>query len=166
MKFQVKNHLTRKIQGGISCVQRQGTVLTPRRICLPPAHESSSGSAASHESASGSAGSRLPTPPAAGPRSSAPESADEPSSPSGVATQLDPAPGSTSLPEPIGSDAPLGSPVPAPSALPGAASSSVPSQWPTTRLQRGISKPKIYTDSTVRWGLNASSLPEEPASVA
>lgn len=31
---------------------------------------------------------------------------------------------------------------------PAAATSS---QRPTTRLQRGISKPKVYTDDTVRW---------------
>jgi histone deacetylase 1/2 len=34
-----------------------------------------------------------------------------------------------------------------------------------TRLQRGIVKPKQYTDRTVRWGMIAAASQEEPASV-
>jgi hypothetical protein len=38
-------------------------------------------------------------------------------------------------------------------------------QGPVTRLQKGISKPKIYTDGTVRWGMSASVAAQEPTSV-
>jgi len=34
-----------------------------------------------------------------------------------------------------------------------------------TRLQRGIVKPKIYTDGTIRWGMLADSVTTEPVSV-
>jgi hypothetical protein len=34
-----------------------------------------------------------------------------------------------------------------------------------TRLQRGISKPKVYTDGTVRWCNHTIVMPEEPTSV-
>jgi histone deacetylase 1/2 len=36
---------------------------------------------------------------------------------------------------------------------------------PTTRLQRGITKPKIYSDGTVRWGMSTIAAAEEPFSV-
>jgi len=36
---------------------------------------------------------------------------------------------------------------------------------PVTRLQRGIVKPKIYTDGTVKWGMLADSVTTEPASI-
>jgi histone deacetylase 1/2 len=39
-------------------------------------------------------------------------------------------------------------------------------QGPVTRLQRGISKPKIYTDGTVRWCQLATTSCDEPNSVA
>jgi hypothetical protein len=38
-------------------------------------------------------------------------------------------------------------------------------QRPTTRLQQGISKPKSYTDGTVRWCMVATSPTVEPTSV-
>lgn len=37
---------------------------------------------------------------------------------------------------------------------------------PTTRLQRGIVKPKLYTDGTVRWGNLATTSTEELSTVA
>lgn len=39
------------------------------------------------------------------------------------------------------------------------------SSHPTTRLQQGITKPKIYTDGTVRWCTLATSSADEPATV-
>jgi histone deacetylase 1/2 len=36
---------------------------------------------------------------------------------------------------------------------------------PTTRLQRGITKPKIYSDGTVRWGMSGIVGAEEPSTV-
>jgi len=36
---------------------------------------------------------------------------------------------------------------------------------PVTRLQHGISKPKIYTDGTVRWCNQVVINPEEPVSI-
>jgi hypothetical protein len=36
---------------------------------------------------------------------------------------------------------------------------------PTTRLQRGISKPKQYTGGTVRWCMTATASSKEPNSV-
>lgn len=59
-----------------------------------------------------------------------------------------------------------GSSAPAPSMDESAAAtgSLAPTQRPTTQLQHGISKPKIYTDGTVRWGMLASAT-EEPSSV-
>jgi histone deacetylase 1/2 len=38
-------------------------------------------------------------------------------------------------------------------------------QGVVTRLQRGISKPKIYTDGTVRWSMFSHYCVEEPATV-
>jgi transposase InsO family protein len=50
-------------------------------------------------------------------------------------------------------------------AAPGVAPSNPSHQGPVTRLQRGISKPKTYTDGTVRWGMSVRHSPEEPTSV-
>jgi hypothetical protein len=36
---------------------------------------------------------------------------------------------------------------------------------PTTRLRQGISKPKIYTDGTVRWGMMSTIVPDEPTTI-
>lgn len=47
----------------------------------------------------------------------------------------------------------------------GAAPSNGPAQRPVTRLQRGIVKPKQYTDGTVRWCMNTQMKSEEPNSV-
>lgn len=38
-------------------------------------------------------------------------------------------------------------------------------QGPVTRLQRGITKPKMYPDGTVRWGMLSTVHDEEPRSV-
>lgn len=45
-------------------------------------------------------------------------------------------------------------------------STSVTSQRPITHLQHGISKPKTYTDGTIRWGMFVMAATEEPTSVA
>ena len=47
----------------------------------------------------------------------------------------------------------------------GAAPSNGAAQWPVTRLQRGIVKPKEYTDGTVRWCMNTQVKSKEPSSV-
>jgi hypothetical protein len=39
-------------------------------------------------------------------------------------------------------------------------------QWPSTRLQHDISKPKIYSDGTVRWCMLGTTAAGEPSSVA
>jgi len=39
-------------------------------------------------------------------------------------------------------------------------------QRPVTRLQKGISKPKVYTDGTVRWCNLVTSTDGEPSTVA
>jgi transposase InsO family protein len=78
------------------------------------------------------------------------------SSPSQVAAQPDPAQSSPGLGVAPESAAPI---VPA---------SPIAQQGPVTRLQKGIVKPKVYTDGTVRWGMNvsqASQASEEPTSV-
>jgi hypothetical protein len=41
-----------------------------------------------------------------------------------------------------------------------------PPQRPTTRLQQGISKPKVYIDGIVRWCKLVASSEEEPTTVA
>jgi hypothetical protein len=67
----------------------------------------------------------------------------------GVVAQLDPGAGSTSLSAPTlsGSAVPIGrSPAPSMSIAPDVAPSSTSRQGPVTRLQRGVSKPKTYTD--------------------
>lgn len=53
----------------------------------------------------------------------------------------------------------------APASTP-AASFSPTVHRPTTRLQHGISKPKVYTDGTVRWGMLSTTSTEEPAIVS
>jgi hypothetical protein len=40
-----------------------------------------------------------------------------------------------------------------------------PAQRPITRLQKGILKPKVYTDGTVRWGNLVTASTDEPSSV-
>jgi histone deacetylase 1/2 len=43
-----------------------------------------------------------------------------------------------------------------------AASVDPPAHRPSTRLQHGISKPKVYTDGTVRWGMVSTISDDEP----
>jgi hypothetical protein len=42
---------------------------------------------------------------------------------------------------------------------------TTPPRHPVTRLQHEISRPKIYTDGTVRWGMTTTTMTEEPATV-
>lgn len=49
---------------------------------------------------------------------------------------------------------------------PMAPAAASPPQRPITRLQQGISKPKVYTDGTVCWCNLAASFEEEPTTVA
>jgi histone deacetylase 1/2 len=58
-----------------------------------------------------------------------------------------------------------GSDVPPMNVVVPASSSNTQQQRPSTRLQQGISKPKVYTDGTVRWCMLASSAIEEPSTV-
>jgi histone deacetylase 1/2 len=46
--------------------------------------------------------------------------------------------------------------------LPAASSGTTMPPCPTTRLQHGIRKPKIYTDGTVHWGMHGATVVEEP----
>jgi hypothetical protein len=112
---------------------------------IPSASQPPSGNAA------GGLGSFTPSSPGGG------------SSPRGVAAQLDPGTGSTSLPAPTPSRSgvPIGSPAPPRSIALDVAPSSTSREGPVTRLQRGVSKPKTYTDGTVLWGMSASTIPED-----
>jgi hypothetical protein len=93
----------------------------------------------------------------AGAGSSATSSSEAPTDPSPMAAHQDP-----------GAAVPTGSAaVPSRSSVePLSAASPAPSmqQGPVTRLQRGISKPKIYSDGTIHLGMSAN-VAEEPTSV-
>jgi histone deacetylase 1/2 len=81
------------------------------------------------------------------------------------AATLDPGGESASLSSP-GSAAASGSAGAAGNSVaPAAPTPSTTPQGPVTRRQRGIVKPKTYTDGTVRWGMSTSTVPEEPTSV-
>lgn len=103
--------------------------------------------------------------------SSAPTPPSSPSPTHRVAAQSDPVVGGQPQ-QPVGSGvAEQGSSVaadygaiPAASVSTSAASGELPGARPVTRLQRGIRKPKIYTDGTVRWAMLANT--EEPTAVA
>jgi histone deacetylase 1/2 len=82
-----------------------------------------------------------------------------------VAAQIDPGSGSASPHTLTGSGVPSGSGVSPPSAASPTASPPALQQGPVNRRQRGIFKPKTYTDGTVRWGMSASHVSEEPTSV-
>lgn len=102
---------------------------------------------------------------AAGAGSSAVSSSPATSSSPHVAAQWDPATGSLT-PNPVGSSAaPLGSAMASPDAAPAVSLAPPSQQGPVTRLQRGISKSKIYTDGIVRWGMLANHAAKEPTSV-
>jgi histone deacetylase 1/2 len=86
------------------------------------------------------------------------------SAPMHVVAQSDP--GADSGVAPVGSlAASPGSGVEPSSAAPVVLPAPSLQQGPVTRLQKGISKPKIYTDGTVRWGMSASVAAQEPTSV-
>lgn len=102
---------------------------------------------------SSTAGSSAPLPDNASPSSSS------------TAVQSDPGAG-----EHAPASATVEIPPPRSSAGGGSIASSAPPpihqhQGPVTRLQRGIQKPKIFTDGTVGWGMSASTIAGEPTSV-
>ena len=78
------------------------------------------------------------------------------SSSSSLLPQSDPMVGAQAAPE-------LSSPVASPT--PPAPEHQQQPQRAVTRLQHGISKPKVYTDGTIRWCQLASTSSEEPATV-
>jgi hypothetical protein len=71
-------------------------------------------------------------------------------------------PGASSVP---GSSDGVGAGFPAADSSGGAPVTTTP-QRPATRLQHGISKPKVYTNGTVHWGNLASSSPCEPSTLS
>jgi hypothetical protein len=99
---------------------------------------------------------------AGAPGSSTPASLGGVPSSLGVASQPDPGADSASLPAPTppGSAVAIGSSAPPTSVALDVALSSTSRQGSVTWLQRGVSKPKTYTDGTVRWGMSASTIPE------
>lgn len=98
--------------------------------------------------------------------SSAPTSTT-PQSPSHTSLQSDPH-GETVLLlpwSPAGSNAAAQGSAEAPSGELHSVSDDNASSRPVTRLQKGILKPKVYTDGTVRWCNHVTTAPEEPTSV-
>jgi histone deacetylase 1/2 len=117
------------------------------------------------ESASGSEAISIVLPPAAEAGLSAAGSFNPVTSSTRVGAQQDPNSPSQTL-DSMGSTAPpSGSAVTPSGAASSVASAFPPQQGPVTRLQRGISQPKVYTDGTVRWGMLAAGDVEEPTSV-
>lgn len=94
--------------------------------------------------------------------------ASSPTSSSGAASQADPSAG-----ELVPRNLSFGSAADGVPATSGAATAAqhmdsapttaAPESRPVTRLQRGITKPKIYTDGTVRWGMAGTIGAEEPS---
>lgn len=76
-----------------------------------------------------------------------------------VESQGDPVEGGSGVLSP-GSPASSGS-----LSLPVATAAPAPPTRPSTRLQHGIVKPKVYTDGTVRWGMLGAIVPDEPRTV-
>jgi histone deacetylase 1/2 len=117
------------------------------------------------ESASGSDAISTTSPPAAEAGLSVAGSFTPTSSSTRVGAQQDP----SSPPQPLdlvgSSVTSSGSAATSPGAASSAAAAPPPQQGPVTRLQRGISQPKVYTDGTVRWGMLATVDVEEPTSV-
>jgi hypothetical protein len=127
--------------------------------------DSSSGNAAAPESASGSVldtVSRFSAPALVSVGSFVAASSPLPSTVSPNLSQTDPHAGGGQDPISPGSvpASPLRSAAAGPSPTVPAASTVLP--HPSTRLQHGIHKPKIYTDGTVRWGMSAACVAGEP----
>jgi hypothetical protein len=119
---------------------------------------------------SGSASGSLPVPPAVEPAADPPRNGSSttsnsgfPSTSTGVAPHTDLPGGSEASGESGAAHHDESSGVPPDSGLP--AADAQPSFRPVTRSQRGIVKPKQYTDGTVRWGMTVATSSEEPASV-
>lgn len=130
----------------------------------PPttAAASSSGSAADPTLLSGG-GASIPSTsdPTASPGSSAGHTALPPSGVASSASQTDPRVGGGQ--DLLGSAAMLdGSGAATMTEVTAVASSTLPASCPVTRLQRGISQPKQYTDGTIRWCNLAASSTDEP----
>lgn len=125
-------------------------------------------------SASGSEAAQVPSParPSSAPSGSSAVGAATPPSPSnGVSAQTDPSgAGSTLSSDAAGDPGQIASSGSSTPVDPVATSdfsvptNSAPSR-PVTRLQQGISKPKVYTDGTMRWGGLAATSRNEPTSV-
>jgi hypothetical protein len=102
-------------------------------------------------------------PPVDSARSSTPVVTESSAPSAGAVPQTDPGGGDA---PPTGADGFGGGEIlPSGSATDGdlvAAPAASPPSRPTTRLQQGITKPKIYTDGTVRWCNLATSSTDEP----
>ena len=133
--------------------------------CAPPVGDSTTLEVDSHGAGSGPGGASAsgsglvasPTPSPTGHGSSAAEPGAHVPATQPMLSQPDPT-GAGAAAFPAGSDvsfAPVASPV----------TSELPAR-PTTRLQHGISKPKVRTDGTVRWCQLAPTSSDEPSSIA
>ena len=143
-----------------SCSTTRGHFMCPPvgDSVAPEADSLGTGSGPGGASTSGSGLVASSTPSPTGPGSTAAEPGAHVPATQLMLTQPDPTAAGTTA-SPAGSDvssAPVVSP----------AVTSEPPARPATRLQHGISKPKVRTDGTVRWCQLASTSSDEPSSLA